>query len=199
MPEMIVLGFTGTFAAGKDTAISIIAEKYGSKAFEISTANLVREEAAKRGLSLGRENLQSVSNDMRLKHGAGIFAKMSVEQINAQHDKTIALVSGIRTTGEINELRKAFNKNFFLIAINAPIETRYLRIKQRARAGENLLSFEQFKQSEEREMQGAAGPHSQNIAATMKMADYTIDNNGTEAELNKKIEVLLKNHINKGN
>ncbi len=193
---MIVLGFTGTFAAGKDTAISIIAKKYGDKAFEISTSDLVRQETAKRGLSLDRENLQSVSNDMRLKRGAGIFAKMSVEQINAQRDKTIALVSGIRTPGEINELRKAFGKNFFLIAINAPIEIRYSRIKQRARAGENVLSFEGFKQSEEREMQGAEGSHSQNITATMKLADVMIVNDSSAAQLEKKIEIFFKEVLN---
>ena len=62
---MIVLGFTGTFAAGKDTAISIIASKFKNKTMEISTSDLVREETAKRGLSLERENLRLVSNDMQ--------------------------------------------------------------------------------------------------------------------------------------
>ena len=129
---------------------------------------------------------------MRLKHGPGIFSKMCVEQINAQRDKTVALVSGIRTPGEVTELQKAFCKNFFLIGVDSLIEIRYARIKQRARAGENVLSLEQFKQSEELEMKGTTGVHSQNISATMKMADYKIDNNGSEAELNKKIEALLK-------
>ncbi len=189
---MIVLGFTGTFAAGKDTAIAIIAKKLGDKAFEISTSDLVREETTRRGLSLERENLRFVSNDMRQKHGVGIFGKISVERINAQRAKKIVLVSGIRTTGEIEELRKAFGKDFHLIAVDAPIEIRYTRIKQRSRAGENVLSFEEFKQSEEREMKGAEGAHSQNIAATMKMADYTLQNNGSTSQLEKKIAVILK-------
>ncbi len=186
---MIVLGFTGTFAAGKDTAISIIASKFGTGIFQVSTSDLVREETTRRGLSLQRENLRVVSNDMRQKHGSGVFGKMTVQRIKQRPEKQVFLVSGIRTVGEVSELRKEFGKDFHLIAIDAPIEVRYQRVKQRARAGEHVLSFEEFKQSEEKEMKGAV--HEQNITNTMELADYTIDNDLDILRLEFKITDLL--------
>ncbi len=187
---MIVLGFTGTFAAGKDAVISIVQNKFYLQCFEVNTGDFVREETRKRGLPLTRENLQMVSNDVRLKHGAGFFGKKTVEQITRHSDKNIFLVSGIRTIGEVEELRKAFGNKFYLIAVDAPIEVRYQRVKQRAREGEHVLSFEEFKASQEKELRGPA--HSQNIIAAMNVANFTVQNNGTIKELEKKIEKILE-------
>jgi len=186
---MIALGFCGTFAAGKDLAVHLVEEKFKGKAFHVSTGDLVRDETAHRGLSLARENLQLVSNDMRFTRGLGILGRIAAEKISKQRGKQIALVSGIRNVGEVEELRKAFGNNFSLIAIDAPIKLRYERVKHRARAGEQVLSFAEFKASQEKELKGAA--HSQNILAVMKMADFAIQNTGTKTELREKIEGIL--------
>ncbi len=185
-----MLGFCGTFAAGKDLAVAVIEAKFKSKAFHVSTGDLVREETARRGLSLARENLQLVSNDMRFNRGSGVLGKIAAEKILKQRGKQIALVSGIRNAGEVEELRRAFGKNFYLVAVDAPIKLRYERVKRRARAGEQVLGFAEFKASQEKELKGAA--HSQNILQVMKMADFTIQNNGTKKELGEKIERILK-------
>ncbi len=188
--KMIVFGFTGTFAAGKDTAIAIISRKFGKSAMEISTSDLVRKETAKPGISLERENLRQVSNDMRLRFGAGIFGDMTIRQIKQHGEKSIFLVSGIRSIGEVETLRQAFDDKFVLITVDAPFEIRYNRIKGRARAGEHVMTLAEFKTSEEKELKGEA--HSQNIAAVMKLADYTIQNSGSTRELGEKIEQILK-------
>ncbi|MDP3741737.1 MAG: AAA family ATPase [Candidatus Micrarchaeota archaeon] len=187
---MIVLGFTGTFAAGKDTAIAIISRKFGAKAMEVSTSNLVREETTKRGLSLERENLRQVANDMRLSFGADIFGKMTIQRIKQRGEKKVFLVSGIRSVGEVESLKKEFGTNFCLIAVDAPLETRYQRIKARARAGEHVMTLDEFKASEEMEKNGEV--HSQNIASVMKMADYTIQNSGSSKQLEEKVEKILE-------
>ena len=186
---MIVLGFTGTFAAGKDTVISIVASKFPNKSLEVSTSNLVREETAKRNLPLTRDNFFAVANDMRLRFGGGIFGQMTVDRIREHPEKSVFLVSGIRSIGEVETLRQAFGKNFKLIAVDAPIELRYKRIQARDREGEHVLTFAEFKASQEKELKGEA--HSQNISAVMKMADYTIQNSGSAAELEEKVEEML--------
>lgn len=188
---MIVLGFTGTFAAGKDTAIAIIAAKFGAKAMQISTSDICREETAKHGLPITRDNIFKVANETRFKYGAGVFGRLAAERIKKHVLSTgIFLVSGIRNPGEVEELAKAFGKDFHLIAVDAPLEVRYQRVKERSREGEGVLSFEDFKKSQEKEMNGEA--HSQNIASVMKMADFTVQNNSDLRKFEEKIEGILK-------
>ncbi|MBI4406374.1 AAA family ATPase [Candidatus Micrarchaeota archaeon] len=187
----LFLGFTGTFASGKDTAISLIADRFRNKALQVSTSDLAREEVRKKGLPITRENIRLVANEMRLKHGAGFFGKKAVQIIKDNlRSYEVFLVSGTRSVGEIQALRQAFGKNFYLIAVDAPVEERYKRIKTRAREDEHVLSFEDFKKSEELEMKGAK--HGQNIAQVMKLADFTIQNTGSVQELEEKIEEFLK-------
>ncbi len=186
-----MLGFTGTFASGKDTAISLMAARFGKKAIQVSTSDLAREEVRKKGLPLTRENIRVVANETRLKHGAGFFGKKAADMIKLNLPNfDVFLVSGTRSIGEIQALRQAFGKNFYLIAVDAPIKMRYKRVKKRAREGEHVLSFEEFKASQDKELRGEA--HSQNIAAVMKIADFTVQNNGSLEELEKKVVEILK-------
>ena len=185
------IGLTGTFAAGKGAVIETVKKLLGKKAASFSTSDFVREEAAKRGMSLERNNLQAIANELRASRGNGVLAEMALERAKTlpPHAK-IVLVDGIRNPGEVETLRKALGKNFRLWAVDAPIELRYERVKQRARAGEHLLSFTEFKASEEKERRGAIAA-GQSIDACMALADDLIENNGSLDELEKKVVALL--------
>lgn len=87
-------------------------------------------------------------------------------------------------------MRERAGDNFVLWAVDAPIEIRYARVKARARAGEQLLSFEEFRASEEKEKQ-SANAAGQNIPACMALADELIINDGIVAALEAKVAKLF--------
>jgi len=187
------IGLTGTFASGKGTIIEAVKKVYGNKAASFSTSDFVREETARKGLSLERHNLQAVANEMRAQRGFGVLAEMALERASQLPESmTLVLVDGIRNPGEVQALRKALGESFRLWAVDAPIELRYQRIKARARAGEHRLSFEEFKASEEKEKK-TSNTAAQSIPACMALADEKIENNGSLEELEKKVKALLKN------
>ena len=88
---------------------------------------------------------------------------------------------------QVEELRK--NKDFVLIAVDAPVEVRYSRAIKRGRI-ENASSLSEFIEIEEKE--NSNNPNAQQLNNTIKLADIIIDNNGTLDDLYSKINQLLK-------
>lgn len=183
-----ILGFTGTFAAGKGTVIDILCEEYGAAKFSLSEE--IRDECRREGLGVGRENLLMMGNGMRKKYGDGYWASRVAEHVRREYaGEAIICVDSIRAPGEVEELRRQFGNEFRLVAVDAPVETRYGRIKARKRAGEEMLSLEQFKESEEREQSHRDGEA--NIKKTMELADVVIINSGTLPELKSDMDEFL--------
>jgi dephospho-CoA kinase len=192
--ERKFVGLTGTFASGKGTVIEVARELYGDRVASVSTSDIVREETARRGLSLERENLQRVANELRAEKGTGVLAEMALERASELPEKVkIVFVDGIRNVGEVNFLRR-LGRNFVLWAVDAPLELRYERVKQRKRAKENLLSFEEFKESDARERAGMISS-AQMVGACMDLADEKIVNDGSRDQLKERVAFLLKAFI----
>jgi len=179
----MILGLTGTFAAGKDA----VAEYLKQKGFLFtSLSDLIREESVRQNRPIDRDTLRVVANEMRGKFGAEYFAKLAIQKIKESGAKN-ALVVSIRNAGEATELKK--NSDFKLIAIDAPIELRYRRAIAR-KSEKDSISFETFKAQENEEMNSQKVNEMQ-IGTILKMADFTIINDGTMEELNIKTKNML--------
>ncbi len=188
----IFIGLSGTFGAGKGAFARIVRTLCGKENFaKYSLSDEVRKECKKQGKSLERENLRMVANATRKREGAGVFARRVLVRALKAKGKSIVLIDSIRLPAELQELRGALGGKFTLVAINAPIELRYARVKKRARAGEQLLSFKEFKASEEKEMR-SKGEFGQSIAKVMADADFKIENAGTQKELEEKAGKLME-------
>lgn len=177
-----VIGTCGTIGAGKDAAGDYIIEKYGYK--KLTVGDLVREEAAKRGIELSRENTTNVSEEMRQKHGATYWLEKVADKI-VQSGWKKAIVAGVRLPTDDELLRKRFGKDYKLVLIDAEPKLRYERMQDRARA-DAPKSFEDFEKQEKTEWSLFK------LDVTFKKADYTVDNNGTMDELKEKIDKLMK-------
>ena len=189
---MKVFGFCGTFGAGKGTAIEIFTRILSDKGtvYSFSTSDLFRAELRKKGLSTDRETLRTFANEMRKTYGAGYAGKLAVKAINEQ-EPDYALVDALRNPAEVETLKKFYGDNFTLIAIDAPIKTRYERTQMRNRNKEDQLTFEEFKASEELELK-TLDPNGQRIYDVMKMATEKIENAASEKELEKKLKELIQ-------
>ncbi|MEA3513896.1 MAG: AAA family ATPase [Nanoarchaeota archaeon] len=178
----MIIGLTGTLGAGKDAA----AKFFMKNGFSYhSCSDIIRNECKKRKIPRDRDNLIKMGNGLREKYGPEILAKMIIERKIAGNEKDILVVS-IRNPSEVEELRK--QKDFVMIAIDAPIELRYKRITARQEPRDHV-SFDKFKQQEENEMAG--DENMQQLNKVMEMADHKIINDGTLEQLQYKLEDLL--------
>ena len=175
----MILGFVGTYAAGKDAAADYLVEKHGF--LHVSTGNLVREIIKENNLGgLDRSNLQKVANELRQKHGRGHLVHLALEEQGP------LIVSGLRNPGEAAVVKEAGG---ILVAFDAPHELRWERAKRRGRI-DDALSLEEFQQQQAVEEGG--GEHVQNISAVVAMADYQINNDGQLDHLHQKLDTLLE-------
>jgi len=76
---MKAIAFTGMPGAGKSEAVKV-AEELGIPV--IKMGDVVRKEARKRGLELTDKNLGGLADEMRKKHGKGIWAEKWLKELN---------------------------------------------------------------------------------------------------------------------
>lgn len=179
-----IIGLAGTFASGKDTGAEYIEEKYNY--LHVSTGDIVREEAKKLESTTHRDNLFEVANELRKAKGADILVNRALEAYRATQ-KPGVVISGIRNPKEVRSLKQAGGVFIF---IDAPIEMRYKRARQRGRLEDNT-TLAGFIEQEERELNNAH-PASQNISEVKKLADVIITNDGTPDELQAKIDEAIE-------
>jgi len=178
----MIIGITGTLGAGKGTIVEYLKTK-GFKHY--SATGFLTEEIIKRGMVVNRDAMVSIANELRAKFGPSYLAEQLYDR--AKRDGSPAVIESLRTPGEINSLRK--NSNFYLLAVDADIRTRYDRITKR-HSEKDSIDFETFVNNEKREFT-SDDPNKQNLSKCIELADYKIDNNGTIAELNAKVQKIL--------
>lgn len=178
----MIIGLTGTFAAGKDT----VAEYLVEKGFEHhSTGDQIREIAEERGIKQNRDVLRELGNELRDKYGSEFLCRRIIEE-KAKTDKVV--ISGIRQPGEIEYLREL--GHFHLIAVDAPVEVRFERMQQRNREGDPK-TIEEMVEKERKEME-SAGPNAQRIHECMQLADSLLINDKDREELHEKVDEVLE-------
>ncbi|MFQ5406580.1 MAG: AAA family ATPase [Candidatus Micrarchaeia archaeon] len=186
------IGLTGTFGSGKGSFSEILCRKTSCAFYSLSDE--VRKECERQGKSFQRDSLRAVANETRRREGVGVFAKRVLQKALKDEGKQVVIVDSVRTPGEVEALRNALGKRFVLVAVDAPLDVRYERVKERARAQEQLLSLEQFKESENVEMH-SKDPFGQDLSKVMQSADYTVENTGSTKELEEKAGCLLKKFL----
>ncbi len=184
---MIIIGLTGTIGAGKGTVVDYLTSHKGFTHY--SARALLAREVEKRGLPITRDNLSMVANNLRHVHGPCYMAEALFAEAAKKGGN--AIIESIRTTGEVKYLRQ--NPEFFLLAVNADLKTRYNRILKRNSETDHI-TFEKFKEDNEREMT-STDPYSQNIQACIELADALIYNNESIDELRASVDKALEAYL----
>jgi len=175
----MIIGVTGTYAAGKDT----VAEYLITQGFNhYSLSDEIREILIELGIPETRENLLEVANITRKEKGHDHLAKRVTKKLSRP-----AVVTSIRNPKELEHLKN--QENFTLIHVDANREVRYQRTISRARTGD-VMSYEEFVTNEERELSGLK--HEQNLIKCFREADHIIYNNGEISELHTEVEKIIK-------
>jgi dCMP deaminase len=180
----MIIGVTGAKASGKGE----VAELFKRKGFiYTSLSDRVREEATARGMiNYTTKDLQDVGNDLRERFGNGVLVMRTLKMVEKGKNYVI---DGIRNIGEIEELKK--EKDFFLIAVDAPQKKRFERLIKRGRSSDPK-TLPEFLLMDDRDRGKEELNSGQQVEKCMIQAEFKIDNNGTLEELNKKADEILR-------
>lgn len=181
----MILGITGTLAAGKDTIAQYL-ERNGFLRTSLSDA--VRDECRARGLPLDRPTLVRIANELRAEHGAGVLAERIAERIRNSRATDATIVS-IRNPVEVTFLQRW--PMFHLVSVDAPRQIRFDRLRARGREGDGALTYDEFVAQEELELQHP-DPNRQQLTKVMQLAETTLVNDDTFEALQAKVDDLLE-------
>lgn len=177
-PVDLVIGLTGANAAGKG---EVAAHLRGLGFTLHSLSDIVREEAASRGLPPEREHLIEIGRHLRRQSGSGILAERILTRLGSWD-----VVDSIRSPAEVVVLRRL--PHFLLLGVAASAPIRFQRSVLRGRPGDPQ-TVEEFQARENQE--NAPYPESQQLDATFRMADRVVGNDGTLDELHRAVDALL--------
>jgi dCMP deaminase len=181
----MIIGLTGSLAAGKGVVSDFLKEQ---GFIYLSLSDELRERLKQGKVELTRENLQKWGNRLREEYGSSVLAKLVSEKINAQKYNN-SIIDGIRNPAEIQELRKL--KNFFLVSVDAPLETRFRRMVTRNRESDPK-TFEEFLKVDAKDKGMGELETGQGVGKCMEQADFTLINDGTLEEVKQKIKNLYE-------
>jgi len=177
----IILGFVGEIASGKGTATEYLKKKYSAPVYRFST--MLRDVLQRLHLEINRDNLQEISKLLRAKFGQDLMAKVVAKDVEKDSAPAIA-IDGVRRIADIKYLKEL--PGFHLVYLTADEKIRYDRLVKR---GENTddkeKTFAQFQKDQQAEAE-------QEILATAKTAEFTINNNGTIEKLYQQIDDIIK-------
>lgn len=165
-PQLI--GISGTFASGKDTVAEFLVSDFGFT--HVSTGDIVRKVAMEKYGSIERPVLAKAATELRYAQGAGALVAEALKETRP------LVITGIRSLGEAKTVKAAGG---VLLFVDAPVELRYERIKQRSRDKEAELSLEEFRANEAKELYAGPNDEDFNIRGIGKIADIVVENTTT--------------------
>jgi dephospho-CoA kinase len=131
---MKIIVIVGMPASGKNIA-RLYAEERGIPHF--ATGDLVRREAARRGLEADAETIARISTELRGRDGMGVTRLALAAALRAA--KPVVFLEGMRSWPEIELIRKEAEVK--VVAFLAPRNTRLQRILSRGRSDDSPAHF----------------------------------------------------------
>ena len=182
----MIIGITGKNCSGKDTVAEIL-EKMNFHHYSLS--DIIREELKKQKIKESRNNLISMGNELRNKHGAAVLAEMTLNKIK---DGENFVFTSIRNPAEVKLLKQ--KDDFLLVNVETNIKDRFKRLQLRKREGDPK-TIKQLKEKEA--LENTNNPNSQQLDKVAKMARIIILNDSTLDQLSKKVRKLIDDWIYK--
>jgi dephospho-CoA kinase len=175
-PLLVLIGMAGS---GKSTVARHL-ERRGWRTIRFGEITMREVEA--RGLPISEPNEKAVREELRATHGMAAYAKLSLPDITEALDSGPLLIDGLYSWSEYRYLKDRFGRRMQVVAIFTARALRYARLSRRA---ERPLTEQEAEQRDFAEIENLekGGP--------IAIADYTILNNGTEADMLAEVDRLL--------
>lgn len=142
----LVVGLGGMPGSGK----SLVVETAKEMGYTIVTmGDVVREQTRLRGLEPTPQNIGKVMLELRAKEGQYVIAKKCIPKIEEQNSYSV-LIDGLRSLFEADIFKEHFD-SFTLVAVHAPPNIRFERLKARGRS-DDPPNYEVFRERDMREL-----------------------------------------------
>lgn len=177
----LILGFTGALGSGCTFLAEGIGRKLESHGHYYRLSQFLEQEADKRNIPKTVQNLQTLGDELRSKHGNSILVERCLEDIKqADHkgpftgdDETVILIDGIKNGGEVKYLRQF--SNFYLISVHADRHIRQQRLVGNAASYKRFDTEEDFIIADRRDEQEDFA-NGQQIKRCNYLSDIIVDN-----------------------
>lgn len=178
---MKIIGLAGTFASGKDTVGQMLAQRHNW--LFVSVTEILRDEARRRGLSVVRPTLWTISAEWRREFGLGVLVDKAVKIFKRSTDKYEGLaIASLRNPGEADRIHEIGGK---VVWVDADPKIRYQRSTYRLRSDEDRKTFEEFMAEEQIETNQEGDEAVLSLAGVKGKADIFLENNGDDVEVFK--------------
>ena len=176
----MIISVIGTIGSGKDTVAKFFMKHYKFK--KITMSDFLRQIEKHRKLKPTRANLRKLQYEIRQRYGEDILMDMLLSEIVERNLKNV-VVAGLRTPQQIDFAKKKLNSK--IMFVDAKPETRFVRLKKRARQGDPL-DYEKF--LHEDSVENAMF----NLNIGKKKADFFLDNSKDQKFLEKQLKKIAK-------
>jgi len=178
---MKVVAIVGTAGAGK----SEVARAFESNSFtRIRFGDVTDEEIKKRGLVLNEENERYIREFLRQQYGMSAYARLNLTRIDSALKQSDVVIDGLYSWEEYTFLKDHYGENFYVVAVWASPRTRYARLSNRS---DRALTAEEAAGRDRAEIEKT------NKGGPIAMADFTIINESSVADLRKEAERIISN------
>ena len=180
--ERTVIGVVGMPGSGK----GVVDDVARNLKFQVIVmGDVVRAEAANRGLEPTPENIGKIMLQIREKEGSAVVAKRCIDKVEETESRCV-LIEGIRSLDEIREFRKTF-PGFRLLAVHSSPETRFQRLYKRGRS-DDTANREMFEERDGRELRIGIG-------AAIALSDFMVVNEGELGQFKSEVRRILETCI----
>lgn len=183
----MIIGLTGTIGAGKGTVVEYL-KKIGFKHY--SVRDFLVAEIEKRGMPMSRDSMTIIADQLREEYGPGYIMFQMLDKAKQVGGNSI--IESIRAVGEIEALREKA-PDFYLIAIDAPVEIRYERVIKRGSFTDHI-TFQKFLDDEAKESKHGE-KWQKDLPTCIALSDVIIHNDTTVRALEEKVEEYLREKI----
>ena len=171
-----IIALVGLTGSGKSVATEYFEKKHFSK---IWFGQLTIDTLKERSLEKNEKNEKMIREELRKQHGMAAFALLNIPRIQAAAKTNNVAIDGLYSWSEYKVLKEKFGKQLVVLCIYASPRTRYKRLA--ARSVRPLTTQEaQSRDYAEIENIEKGGP--------IAMADYTVVNEGSVADLKQQLD-----------
>jgi len=174
----MIIGLSGTLAAGKDTVAEYLVSQKGFD--HISLSEILRDVARERKIEINMKNLTELGNNLIKTHGGDYLVKRAKQTVDFGHN---LIISSIRQPAEVDKIKN--EPNAFVVFVDAKPEIRFDRLQKRGRIGDSE-TLEEFIDLEKKQSDGKSG--GMNLNECKRRSDFVLENNGTKEEFVNKVE-----------
>ena len=188
-----VVGLPGS---GKSLAADMLKER-GFEVIELG--DIWRELLKKSHISrFDPKGTREFTRKIRQRYGKDVYARYAFKKV--QKKRHLVAIMGIRSTYEMNYLKHHLD-NIYTIALLAPVEMRFERLKTRGKP-EDPKTFKDFKWLNMRERRGfmkAPSEEKHGVMHIIRSADFVIANTSTVKKLEENLAEVVEKIKKLGN